>query len=228
MRTLFPALLSLAISSLVTADVLIKGEMIQNHPNAGPPIIMTQLAKEGKFRMDLDLPMPAGKSTTIIHRDTNSTYRIMHSNKSYMSATGEDFEKDSAMLAKRLAKNGLIPQERPKLRATGNKDRIADWEVEEYVAETPNSKITFWFAASLQRFVPLLALSGDPGGAVGMLAFPDPASFPGVSIRTILEQRMGGMTMVTTINILSIEERVIPDSEFDLPAGYKKTTYSPG
>lgn len=212
------------LSNTLHADLLIRSEMTQEGASGG--VFKTvQMAKAGKFRIDAEPPIEVmGKTTTINDQSKELVCRINHRDKTYQMLRASDIEKEIAFHAKRMISNNRLPQERPVLRGTGKRSKIGEYEVEQYTADAGSGgTLTYWFAPSLVKFVPLLAASADPvGGALGLL-FPDPASFPGIPIQAIVEQDFGGRRIISTITVTSIEEKVIPDSEFELPVGYTKT-----
>lgn len=211
------------LSSSLHADLLIHSEMTQEGASGG--VFKTvQMAKAGKFRTDVEPPVKImGKTTSINDQSKGLAYRISHRDKTYQVLLASDIEKEIAFHAKRMISNNTLPQERPVLKGTGNRSKIGEFEVEEYTVDAGRGgKLTYWLAPSLARFVPLLAASADPVGGALMLQFPDPASFPGLPIRTVIEQDFGGRRIVSTITVTAIEEKVIPDSEFELPGGYTK------
>lgn len=217
------SLILVCAATSVAADLLMTGEILMPGGPGSPTntVKYVQKFKTNKFRMDTNSSfLPMGSQTTIVDREKNLTYRINNADKTYQVIDQDQLEKDSAFLAQMQARSGLIPATRPVLVPTGNKDRIGNFDVEEYKIQSRNGIFVFWFAPSLKKFVPLAAKGGDPGASVLMLNFPDPASYPGIPIRTIIEQEMNGMRFVTTNNVLTVEEKEISDGEFEIPAGY--------
>jgi hypothetical protein len=211
-------------------DLIIRQESISEGASPLAPIAnyatITQKFKGEQSRVDFEIKGVVGNPanySTIVNRKTGSIYRVWHSRKTYDIVTPEELQSQQEHAADSLKKRGALPAFRPILRPTGRKDKINGYLAEEYVAQIDDDTLTYWFAKSLVRFVPVLAGGGDPGGGVNMLRFPDPASFPGVPVRMNLDQSSGGYRTRTTINMLSIEERPLADGEFALPNGYQET-----
>jgi hypothetical protein len=135
----------------------------------------------------------------------------------------ENLQKQQEFAIELLKKQEPLPAVRPVLKPTGRKETIAGYSAEEYVATVGSSIFTYWLAKSLARLVPVLAQGVDPAASVYMLRFPDPAGFPGLSIRSVADQRIAGRRVVSTTTIMSLEEKPLRELDFAVPKGYTKS-----
>jgi hypothetical protein len=152
---------------------------------------------------------------------------IDHARKEYTRDKEGPPAEELAAIRKGYEKlNGPQPKERPIAKPTGKTAEISGYPVEEYVAETPKARYTYWVAPSLKKYVHVVATTltacDGPVGALAMMWQPDPAKFPGVPIRTILEYRRDGYTVVSTTTTLSFREVKLSDEDFAIPSGYKE------
>ena len=61
-----------------------------------------------------------------------------------------------------------------------------------------------------------------PGAAIGNLTFPDPATFPGFPLKTVIEMEQHGMNIIQTIEA-EVEFGVQIDGDrFEIPEGYER------
>lgn len=229
MRITLVAVTIFLIATTVLADLTIKQEMTTEGQSPFGEIknftIITLKYKGDRYRVDVEVKGVVGSpldSTTIGNHKTGAIYRISHSQKTFDVVTPDELQKQAEFAADHIKKQGLLPNSRPVLRATGRKETINGYVTEEYVAEREGDTFTYWVAPSLAKFVPFLAKGADPGGAVYNLRFPDPASFPGVPIRMTMVQNVNGNRMVTAGNVILIDEKPLTDAEFELPKGYKE------
>ena len=116
--------------------------------------------------------------STLVNRNTGSLYRVWHSRKTYDVVTPEELQNQQEHAADRLKERGALPASRPILKPTGREEKINGYLAEEYVTHIDDDTLAYWFAKSLVRFVPVLAVGGDAGGAVNMLRFPAPCILP--------------------------------------------------
>lgn len=103
---------------------------------------------------------------------------------------------------------------------TGKKEKINGYEVEEYTAETPKYKATYWVAKSYPDYQTILRqmkLLQNSAFASARKPMPEYYDFPGLPIRTKI--KLQGQEEATT-TITSISQGSIPDSEFVVPPDY--------
>jgi len=103
---------------------------------------------------------------------------------------------------------------------TGKKEKINGYEAEEYVAETPKYRATYWVAKSYpdhQTILRQMKLLQNSAFASVRKPMPEYYDFPGLPIRTKI--KIQGQAEATT-TISSISQDSIPDSQFVVPADY--------
>jgi hypothetical protein len=165
--------------------------------------------------------------TTVSDTFSGEMLAIDHVRKTYTRDTaGPPPEVLAAVRKGQEQMNGPLPKERPIAKPTGKKAEINGYAVEEYVTEMPKARYTYWVAPSLKKYVKVVATTltafAGPIGAMAMMWQPDPAKFPGVPIRTILEYRREGYTEVSTTTTQSFREVTLADEDFAIPPGYKE------
>jgi hypothetical protein len=215
------------------ADIVLVNEAITK-ASFGPSdsyTVITIKIKGDRHRIDLQVKGVVGSpldSSTIVDNSNGTIIRLSHSRKVYDRVTLEELEKGISFTRDMLKSQGVLPTSRPILRSTGKTDTVNSYTAAEYTCTRSQGNITwnmtYWLATSLSKFVPILAQAVDPSGSVVNLQFPDPASFAGVPVRVIIDQRLPGGQVLTTINLLSFEEKTVNDSEFLIPAGYVEET----
>lgn len=169
--------------------------------------------------------------TTVSDTASGDIVTIDHTRKVYMRATAEQQEQMLAIGRKMMeTQNGPLPKERPIAKPTGKTAEISGYAVDEYVADTPKVRYTYWVAPSLRKYVTIgattLVAASGPMGAAAMMWQPDPAKLPGVPMRTTLEYRRDGYTQVATTTIQSFREVTLEADDFAIPTGYQE--FAPG
>ena len=221
----------LAAVSPADADVVLVNESItratfQAGANESYTVITVKI-KGDRRRTDIEVKGVVGSpldSSTIVDGSNGTVVRLAHARKTYDRVTAEEQERQIAATRDLLSNRGTLPTSRPVLKPTGRTNAMRGYQVAEYTATRAQgnmtSTLTYWLAPSLARFVTVLAQVADPVAAVLNLQFPDPAAFAGVPVQTIIDQRMAMGQVLTTINLLSLEEKAVADSEFAIPRDY--------
>lgn len=201
MKTL-PILLLCLSSSLARADIV----MVQEMDRSGIKTKVVMSVKGKMMRTD-----NGTESSVIINTETGDMTSMMHEHKMKVEMKGE------AMKAIQ-AQAGLNP-EPPKLEATGEKEKIGEYECEIYTLKHGEVVSKMWVAKDYPNYdklkVELAALKKLGGPAAEKT--PD---LPGMAIKT--ETTVAGVKHVT--KLISLKEDAVPDSTFTPPADYK----SPG
>ena len=98
---------------------------------------------------------------------------------------------------------------------------ISGVAADEYTCTVPGGKLTLWLTRALpDDELALKEASGALGQGLLMQSDGiDMATLPGFPIRTVLEVRPGE---TITRTVLSVSTKPVPDSEFEIPAGYKE------
>ena len=105
---------------------------------------------------------------------------------------------------------------------TGKEEKINGYEAEEYTAETPKYKASYWVAKTYPDFQVILnqmKLLQKSIFASVRRAMPEYYDFPGLPIRTKI--KFHDEPEVTT-TITSVSQAPLPDSDFSAPAGYSE------
>jgi hypothetical protein len=168
--------------------------------------------------------------TMINDLDSGTMTQIDHAQKIYWLATREKQEQLAAMILKAQERLlGAPPKQRPEPKATGKKAELNGYAVEEYVADTPKARYTYWVAPATQQYVAVLATKlAYVAGAIGVVASmwdPDVAKLPGIPIRTIIELRQEGYVHLIVTTVQSVRDVSLAPEDFAIPAGYKELKF---
>jgi hypothetical protein len=197
--------------------------------------------KEGpklqKFTMKIQdkmARMDAQNVSVIFNSETGEQVVLMHEKKMYLKMSGEQIKEMRESVEKLQAKETPAPGKEPvKATGTGKTDKISGFAVEEYVAQFPNRKVTYWVAREgvdaghLRDAMMDIFSRMDPGGATKM----DFKSLPGYPIRSIEETTEKQVTLPngktitvpggkTTHTVTSIKEEKLGAEAFGPPADY--------
>jgi len=180
---------------------------------------MTIKIKGDKMRTDI-----AAQMSTITDTNTGDVITIMHPQKSYLKISAS---KTKELITKMQAMQGqtaATATEKPKIVATGKKEKVNDYNTEIYTAESPTMKFTYWVAkdfpnaAAVQEQMKKMqdgmqSKIGTAGNSV-----PDISILPGLPLKT--EIVTGGQTITTTL--ISVKQSPVDDADLQIPADYKE------
>lgn len=213
MKPIGIGLLSLLTAASAMADIVV----VQKVEGMGNSTDMTLKIKGDMIRVD-----PSTEMTTIMNNSTGEMTSIMHTQKKYVTMSGEDAKK-----AMTNPDGGEKPKA-PEPKATGEKEKIktdaGEFETEKFTFETATGvKGTYWIAKDYpdgQKIVDQMnSMMKGPLGESLSAGTPDMTKLPGLPIKTVVE--MEGQDPVTS-TIVSAKEEVISDDEFKVPTGYEK------
>lgn len=206
------ALALVAALTSARADLTI----VQKIEGAGALPEMTMKIKGEKVRIEA-----TPEVTSIFDGKTGEMVNIMNAQKMVMRMSAEQAKAAAAMAGNQLAAQGAKPGEKVKVTPTGKKEKINGHDTEEYVAETPAYKASYWVAKNYPQgdaiMKQLQATSSQALSATSM-GMPDFRDFPGLPIRTNVS--MGGQNYSTTITAVKMD--TLPESEFTVPQGYQE------
>jgi len=154
--------------------------------------------------------------TTIIDKKSGDTLQLINSKKKFLRLSTEKM-KAIAELTSKYSKDS--PVSTSKLTATGKKDTINGYDVEEYVRESPSLKETYWIAsnypdsAAIVKQLQSIAPSAWNDIAKGVLDFQN---FPGLPLRTIIKTDHREVTSTFTV----IKQDTLSDAEFSAPRDF--------
>jgi hypothetical protein len=111
--------------------------------------------------------------------------------------------------------------EKPKLTPTGKKEKVNGYDVEEYVAEAPLFKASYWIASNypdsaiIMKQLQTMTSAAWMGVAKGTLDYRD---FPGIPLRT--RTTFEGKEIATTIT--TIKQDPLNEADFSTPEDFQE------
>jgi len=144
---------------------------------------------------------------------------LMHSQKMVMKMDAAMVKQAMDMAAKMVGAQGGAPAAKPV--ATGQKEKVGEWEAEIFTWEGMMGKGRFWVAKDFPKFAEINAVSDKLGKAMGspMASMaPQAADFNGMVVKS--EMVMMGKTIITTL--VSAKEQDLDAKEFTAPEGYNE------
>ncbi len=215
MKTL---LLAGALSVLGVAGVRADLTVVQNVQGLGQDVENTAMFKEGKTRVDT-----SPGTSIIMNLKSGEMINLMHGPKTYLKVSSALAQ--AAINSMTQGQAAATATGAPSaLTATGKKDTISGFAAEEYTCVVAGVKMTLWLTKALPDYETAVkemngAISQGPMGPLMQSYGIDMASLPGFPIRTVLEIAPG-QTMTRTVT--SVSTKPVPDSEFEIPPGYRE------
>jgi Domain of unknown function (DUF4412) len=208
LRVFLPVLTALALVAPARADLI----LTQRVDGGGQTGEQTIRIKGGKSRADL-----ASTLSLLTDAATGDAFTLKHPDRSFMKVPAAQSQ---AMLAEMKKKRGEAPP--PQLKPTGKKEKVGDYECEIFTTDLGGLTVTYWLAKDFPNFAAIQQqLSAVQAGAQALASqglMPDPATFPGMTMKTVIE--LGGKKVTTTT--LTVRETPVADSVFEIPQGYKE------
>jgi hypothetical protein len=183
--------------------------------SAGSSTITLRIKGE-RARIDMN-----PKSSMIVDAKSGEVITLIPPQKAVMRLSPEK-AKNLANKARTILKDTDTAMEIATPKPTGRKGKINGYETEEYVAETPKYKASYWVAKSYpdyQAILDQLKLLQSNVFVTVRKPLPEFYDFPGLPIRTKI--KLQGQEEATT-TITSTSQAPIPDSEFAVPADYSE------
>ena len=184
-----------------------KGDKVPG--NAVQESVVTMKIKGDLMRVDM------GESTSVIVGAEGMTM-IMHKQKMIMKT-------DMASLKALIEKAGHSVSGQPPAKpvATGQKEKVGEWDAEIYTWEGTMAKGRFWVAKDFPKFAEISAMQDKlgklVGGAVSGMA-PQATDFDGM----VVKSEMTIMGKSVNSQLISAKEETVDPSEFVPPADYKE------
>ncbi len=208
--TLFRATaFTLCVLGSARADLV----LVQKVEGGGQSGEQTIRIKERKSRADL-----ASTLSLITDGATGDAYTLKHSDRTFMKIPAAQSQ---AMLEELKKKRGEAPP--PELKTTGKKEKVGEYECEIFKCDLGGMAVTYWIAKDYPDFAAIQKqLSVVQSGALALSSqglMPDPATFPGMTMKTVIELNGKKVTTTTT----SVQETAVADTLFEIPRGYKET-----
>lgn len=161
------------------------------------------------------------KSGMIVDGKSGEVITLIYDQKAVLRVSGEK-AKELGNKARAILKDTESSLEVVQPKPTGKKQTINGYEADEYVAETPQYRATYWVAKSYPDYQTILRqmkLLQNKTFLAVRKAMPDYYDFPGLPIRTKI--KLEGQEEATT-TLTSISQAPIADSEFAVPADYSE------
>jgi hypothetical protein len=169
--------------------------------------------KDDKFRVDVD-GGPRGSMSTILDTTDGDIIQLAHAKKEARKISGDAFKQRlDALRKKEPAAPGQTP---PK--ATGEKEKIGDWECAIYTWSDDQASVKIWAATNIPKGAEVKAiLEKLKSGGLTSQTGPDTSALPGVVVKSETTTSKGKSTNTIT----SIQEQKLEASEFAVPADYE-------
>ncbi len=188
---------SAACSTLSFGDLILKQSI--EGPTKGE---MTMVVKGDRMKIDM-----AEQMTTIIDNKTKDTMMLMHTEKTVMKMSGAQIK---AQMDQAKAAAGA-----PTLKATGEKEKIGEYDCEIYDFSSAGTTTRMWIAkdypgyAGIKAEMEKVMAQGDDAKVV---------DFPGMVVKSVID--IGGQKMTTTL--ISAKSDNVDESAFAIPEGYQE------
>jgi hypothetical protein len=206
-------ILRLAAVVLVAASARADLILTQRVDGGGQTGEQTIRIKDGKSRADL-----ASTLSLITDAATGDAFTLKHADRTFMKVPAEQSQ---AMLAEMKKQRGEAPP--PQLKPTGKKEKAGDYECEIFTADLGGLRVTYWIAKDFPNYTAIQKqLSAVQSGSLALASqglMPDPATFPGMTMKTMIE--LSGKKVTTTT--LTVKETPVAADLFEIPRGYKET-----
>lgn len=201
--------LSFAVLLLATSFAAADWVLVQKNTNPGNEDQITTKIKGEQARVDI------GSKMTVIMGAEGMTM-LMHEQKMVM-------KKDQASIKAVVdaASKAGEGKQIAKPVATGQKEKVGEWDTEIYTWEGPMGKGRFWVAKAFPKHAEINALSDKLGKTMGstMAGFsPQASDFDGMVVKS--EMTMMGKNMTT--QLISAKEEEVDAKEFLPPQGYNE------
>jgi hypothetical protein len=177
-------------------------------------IAATIKSKGDKFRVDVN-GGPRGAMSTILDTSGGEIIQLEHERKEARKIPGEILKQR----LEALKKNAPPTTDTAPPKATGEKEKIGDWECEIYTWEKDKVAAKLWVATNIPKTAEIKAMLEKlkSGGLGAPPSGPDTTALPGVVVKTETATPGGKSTMT----IGSIKEQNVDAAEFEVPAGYE-------
>ena len=204
--SIFSILMLLLAAAFARADWV----LVQKTDTAGQENVVTTKIKDEQARVDM------GDKMTVIVGAEGMTM-LMHAQKMMMKMDLATMKAAMEMAGKAMP--GQQPPAKPV--ATGQKEKIGEWDAEIFTWEGQMGKGRFWVAKDFPKHKEISAINDKLGKVVGRsmsgLA-PQASDFDGMVVKS--EVTMMGKSV--TSQLVSAKDEAVDPKEFVLPAGYNE------
>ncbi|HEY5893819.1 MAG TPA: DUF4412 domain-containing protein [Chthoniobacterales bacterium] len=188
--------------------------MTQKVDAMGQQNTITMKIKGDKVRVDVNPQI-----STIVNATTGEVTTLIHAQKMVMKMSGDQVK---AMAQAATAQMGVAHATKPEVKATGKKDKINGYDVEEYTVTQGNVVSHAWIAKDYPNGKAVLdalnALNKGPLKEIAGAGAVEASVFPGLPLKTVVES---SGKPATTVFLESVTEETIDPKQFTVPADYK-------
>jgi Domain of unknown function (DUF4412) len=212
MKAFLCGFLALFAVTGVRADLVIEQKIESQVMNGN----MNMKIKGEKARMDI--PSPVGGNMTILMDLANDQMAtLVHAQKMVMKMKMADAKKAAEEQQKKSGVD-VTKVEQPK--ATGQKEKIGEWNCEIYDVNFGGMTGKMWVTKDFPNYKSIMEQMNKINSAASMGMGMDPSKFQldGMTVKTEMAAPFGKMTST----LVKVTEGAVPDSEFEVPAGYKE------
>lgn len=201
----------LLITALSRADIVIEQKMESGFVNGN----MVMKIKGDQARMDMPAG-PAGDITVLMNTKSGEMATYMHAQKMTMKMNLAAAKKQAEQQAK-LA--GIDPANIEKPKATGQTEKVGDWNAEIFEGTIGGSTAKFWVAKDFPNHKTIMDQMNKLSAATGSAGF-DPSKFDlgGMVVKSEMNTPAGKVT--TTL--VRAEEKNVDAADFTGPTGYQE------
>lgn len=202
---------ALSIIVLLLAATLARADwvLVQKTDTAGQENVVTTKIKGEQARVDM-----GDKMSAVLGAE--GMVMMMHAQKMMMKM-------DLATLKASLEKTGKGPGSQPAAKpvATGQKEKVGEWNAEIYTWEGTLGKGRFWVAKDFPKHAEISAISDKLGKVMGGVVSgisPQASDFDGMVVKS--EMTMMGKSVVS--HLVTAKEETVAPEEFVPHAGYEE------
>jgi hypothetical protein len=196
----------LVVAQLASAGLVIVQEADHLGPDAGRTRMTLNISGE-RARIDV-----GDQLSSIVDLKSGNVTSLMHPQKIAMQLPKE------ALAA--IREKAAEKTEKPDLEPTGKKETINGYACTEYAGTLQGLAVTYWVTNDVPDQKAILDQMAKLAGSSDIFkgALASGADFPGFPIRTTVTSPQLG---TSTMTVISIRKADLPDSEFEIPAGYQ-------
>jgi hypothetical protein len=193
------------------ADLVIVENVVS--PNINGDVVIK--VKADRARIDMDNAR-LGKTTFLKDLKANETTMLMHATRHLLKISAAQLK--TQIEAKQ--KDAGLDSSKAVPKATGEKEKVGDWDCEIYTMEMGAGKSAkLWLAKDFPNYNAIKEQIAKMQDASLSDAGFDPKNFKLNGVVTKLEIDISTGKMTRTL--ISVKEEAVPDSEFEVPADYK-------
>jgi hypothetical protein len=198
---------------LLLAALMVRADLVVEQSIESPFMNGKSVTKIKGDQMRIDSPMPGGGSvSSIVNSATGDATTLIHAQKMAMKMN------INAMQKQLQQATGQDPKNISKPKATGQKEKVGQYDAEIYEVSVAGQAIKMWAAKDYPNAQALKDQMNKLAKASSGGMF-DPAQFdvPGMVVKTEMTTPQG--KIVSTL--VGVREEPVAATEFEVPAGYQ-------